>query len=412
MIHSIKIKNFFSIKDEQIISFEVDKNTPESSNYVKALDKRISKINLFVGGNGAGKTNTMRAFSFIHWFITGPRQVFNNKVNFPYMTWFQEGDKNDKMELEIIFSIKETEYTYTIHFLDSQLVKEELKSRSKEKERYISSVLFSKVIVENPTEGDSVKKYKIGGTAIKDNNLEKVAGGGVLQSPFLSIILQLANTFGIPEYQELLSYFQKMSITADLIPIGQMNNMPIVNLFLLKQENSKKLYKEVNDTLREFDIGFDSFEAEIKDNGNGNFEAKNMFEVHDLDGQKLRNPMQFSSNGTRRLLYIIHQILWCKENKVPCIIDEFDVYLHHSILERIIDIVNMEEDLQFIVSSHNHLIMNRLDKYQIFLIEKNKLQTEIYRLDSIRNDNNQKLRNTENFFLNYISGKYGGVNNI
>jgi hypothetical protein len=411
MIHSIKIKNFFSIKEEQNILFEVDKNAPESDSYINILDKRISRINLFVGGNGAGKTNTMRAFCFIHWFITGPRQVLNNKVNLPYMTWFQEDNNNNLMELEITFSIKDIEYTYKIHFLHSQLIKEELISRSKKEKRYITTTLFDKILFEDKKE-TNLRKYKIEGSIIKDNNLEKVANGGILQSSFLSMIPQLANTFGIQEYQNILEYFQKMSITAELLPTGQLNNMPILNLFLLKQDGNKKLYEKVNNMLRSLDLGFDSLIADIKDSGNGNFEAKDLFEVHDLEGKKLKNPMQYSSNGTRRLFYIIHQILWCTENKVPCVIDEFDTYLHHSVLEKIIDIVNAEEDLQLIISSHNHMIMNRLDKYQIFLVEKNNLQTEVYRLDSFIDINNQKLRNTENFFLNYISGKYGAINNI
>ena len=406
MIHSIKIKNFFSIKEEQIISFEVDDNVPDSDIYTKSLDKRISRLNLFVGGNGAGKTNAMRAFSFIHWFITGPRQIINNKVNLPYMTWFQKDDKNDSMELEITFSIKNIEYVYRIHFFHSQLIKEELISRSKKEERYTSTTLFSKVRSKN----DEVQisgKYKIEGSIIKDGNLEKVANGGVFQSAFLSVIQQLANTFGIQEYQDILSYFQKISITTELLPTGQLNNMPIINLFLLKQDNNKNLYEKVKNILRDFDLGFDSFNGDIKDVGNGNFEVKDLLEIHNLEGKIYRNPMNYSSNGTRKLFYIIHQILWSVENRVPCIIDEFDTYLHYSIIEKIIDLVNVEENLQLIISSHNHLIMNKIDKYQLFLVEKNNLQTEVYRLDSIKN-----LRNTDNFFLNYISGKYGAINNI
>lgn len=400
MIHSLKIKNFFSIKKEQNISFEVNQSVPESDYYINSLDKRLSRINLFVGGNGAGKTNVMRAFSFIHWFITGPREVLNNQVKLPYLTWFQEDAENGEMELEITFSFKGIEYTYGIQFLNSKLVKEKLSSRSKKEKNYTSTVLFNKTKKENS------QRYKVEGSAIKDNNLKKVANGGVLQSTFLSIIPQLANTFGIQEYQDLLSYFQKMSITTELLPTGLLNNMPILSMFLLKQD--KKLYKKTNDILKKLDLGFDDFEADIKDVGNGNLEAKDLFETHNIKGTLLKNPMPYASNGTRRLFYIIHHLLWCIENKVPCVIDEFDTYLHFTILEKILDVANVEPDLQLIISSHNHLIMNRLDKYQIFLVEKNDLQTEVYRLDSV----DKKLRNTENFFLNYISGKYGGINNI
>lgn len=66
MIHSIKIKNFFSVKDEQNISFKVNQNQGDNDSYISILDEKISRLNLFVGGNGSGKTNIFRAFAFIH----------------------------------------------------------------------------------------------------------------------------------------------------------------------------------------------------------------------------------------------------------------------------------------------------------------------------------------------------------
>ena len=409
MIHSIKIKNFFSIKDEKTINFTTNENQGDNDSYIKILDQKVSKLNLFVGGNGSGKTNVFRAFAFLQWFITaGQRQIVNNQVILPFSPYFD--NSKDWTELEITFSINNIIYDYKIHFLQSQLMREELSKRELVEKNITKKYLFIKTLakVEELAVNDKVeKKYKIEGDIIKEYNLEKVADGGVLQSVHLSMISQLGDSFGITEFKNILNYFRNIITDVPLYSNGQINNMPFLNLMQLK--NNDKLKKKIENLLSDMDLGFKSFEADIMDRGNGNVDFNNAFEYHN-NGAK--NNILYSSNGTRKLFIMIHQLFHAIENKTPFIVDEFDLFLHNNILEKLIDFILLEEDLQIIISSHQHLIMNRFDKYQIHLVEKANLSTDIYRLDNVQDENGKGLRNTENFFLNYTSGKYGGINNI
>lgn len=309
--------------------------------------------------------------------------------------------------------MKNVIYDYKIHFLQSQLIREELSKRELVEKNITKRVLFTKTLskVEDFVVNDKVeKRYKIEGDIVKEYSLEKVADGGLLQSNHLSMISQLSEGFGIKEFKDILLYFNNMAVDGELFTNGQINNLPFHNLLLLKNNPSFK--SKIENILSDLDLGFKSFEADIIDKGNGSFDFNNAFEYHKSNNKIEKNPIFFASNGTKRLFMRIHQLSHCIENKTPYIIDEFDLFLHNNILEKLLNIILLEEDLQIIISSHQHLIMNRFDKYQIHLVEKNNLETEIYRLDEIQDENGKPLRNTENFFLNYVSGKYGGVNNV
>ena len=58
---------------------------------------------------------------------------------------------------------------------------------------------------------------------------------------------------------------------------------------------------------------------------------------------------------------------------------------------------------QILFSTHNPWFLQYLTKTQIFIVEKEKQQTEIFRLDEIKD-----IRNDENYFLKYIAGEYDG----
>jgi len=54
-------------------------------------------------------------------------------------------------------------------------------------------------------------------------------------------------------------------------------------------------------------------------------------------------------------------------------------------------------------SSHSHLILSKLDKYQIILTEKNKKgESEAWRLDEVAG-----VRADDNYYAKYMAGAYG-----
>ena len=59
-------------------------------------------------------------------------------------------------------------------------------------------------------------------------------------------------------------------------------------------------------------------------------------------------------------------------------------------------------------STHSHLILSKLDKYQIILVEKNQNGvSESWRLDEMSG-----VRADDNYYSKYIAGAYGAVPRI
>ena len=58
---------------------------------------------------------------------------------------------------------------------------------------------------------------------------------------------------------------------------------------------------------------------------------------------------------------------------------------------------------QILFTTHNPWFLQYLTKTQIFIVEKEHQNTEVFRLDDIKS-----VRNDENYFMKYITGEYDG----
>jgi AAA15 family ATPase/GTPase len=123
-------------------------------------------------------------------------------------------------------------------------------------------------------------------------------------------------------------------------------------------------------------------------------------------------PIIYESSGTKQLFVLLKSILSALVNGGAVIIDEFDVNLHPeivlSLFNLFIDPEINSNNAQLLFSTHSHLVLSRLDKYQIVLVEKNENgMSESWRLDEVTG-----VRADDNYFSKYIAGAYGAVPKI
>ena len=120
----------------------------------------------------------------------------------------------------------------------------------------------------------------------------------------------------------------------------------------------------------------------------------------------------FHFTGKENLFNILSDILPILRTGGVLILDEFDANLHPHMLPELIDLFLSEElnqkNAQLIFSTHHHEILNKLDKYQINILEKNRDtgSSKILRLDELG------IRSDDNYYTKYISGAYRGVPNL
>ncbi len=175
----------------------------------------------------------------------------------------------------------------------------------------------------------------------------------------------------------------------------------VAKLFL----EDKKFKNQAIELLHLLDLGLDDIDvSKAKDVSS---ERYNIMGVHLIDNIGFKLPWLLESEGTRRIFNLLDKIILALNDGGLLVLDELDVNLHPDLLVPIIDRFADPEanpkNAQLIFSTHSPLVMNKLDKTQILLVEKNnKNESEIWRLNDM-----EGVRHDDNWYKKYISGVYG-----
>lgn len=130
MIESIKIENFLSFKEEQEISFiasrEKGQNPSESENWYTTIgNTKILKMLIFIGNNGAGKTNALAAIKYLRHIALHKCDNIEEKPNYePFM--LDDDSRNNPSKISMVFFIDDIRYSYQISVSVDSIIEETL----------------------------------------------------------------------------------------------------------------------------------------------------------------------------------------------------------------------------------------------------------------------------------------------
>lgn len=391
MIISLKVNNFYSIKDEQILDLSVNKLAPDNFGYCENAFGKTSKLAMIIGSNASGKTNILRTFTFLQYLIL-------RQDNFPLQNVYKKFfDSEDSSNFEIIFEVSGRRYEYKISLSKDTITSETLRQTKEGAVKTGTATVFTKEL--NVQTGKYIIKSNIKGFP---TDIE------VVQRSDISIF-SIGMILNISLLVELTNYWKNIATN---VPTHGWNfdANGIPDLIVL--DNDKELKNKVEKILRKYDLGLDEISIEKTEIGVNQFSLKSSKEKHIFNGQVYESEMSDASRGTQKLIGYLRLIVPALQKGFPVIIDELDAYLHPRIVNELVSLF-LDEDsnphnAQLIFSSHSHSVMNALDKYQIFIADKNSQGgTELSRLDDFKD-----IRNDENFYTRYISGYYGGVPNV
>ena len=136
MIEYFKVTNFKSYRDETVLSFVASRkeNSPNNDlplSWYKEIDgKRILKLLIAVGLNGAGKTKMINAIGYLKEKATIRPQLPTILPDYqPYLLDAESKEKNT--ELELSYYIDEVNYIYTLSISRDRIEEEELKIKGR-----------------------------------------------------------------------------------------------------------------------------------------------------------------------------------------------------------------------------------------------------------------------------------------
>jgi uncharacterized protein len=79
LLHWVEIANFYSIRDPQVIDLRVAGNAPDDPGRLapiwRGASERAPKVVALFGANASGKSNVLKALSFLTWFAKDSFQL-------------------------------------------------------------------------------------------------------------------------------------------------------------------------------------------------------------------------------------------------------------------------------------------------------------------------------------------------
>jgi AAA15 family ATPase/GTPase len=391
MIRKIKFSNFYSFQKEQEINFLANKK--KTYDYFTAKsEEQITKIAGFVGGNASGKTNVMRLFSFLSYFVC--RNVDKEKYlvkDIAYKTFF---NNEEESHFYIEFDSDGHIFYYDVRIKKNIILQETL----------------------------SVKKIEKNSRAVKIFSRELQNIINLDKKYFKNITID-----SIPKIREdvsFIAFIKKMPYSVDIVDKvyncflnfktninerGELNNYFHQIKTLQTYFQDKDLKEKMEVFIRNFDIGLSGFKIKKEEK-----KDKPFISVRGIHSTNLKNnelDLSYESRGTQSLFFAMANILSALKNNSVIVIDEIEAGFHPEALNKLIGYFideNRDKTAQLIFSSHSLGFMNKLDMHQIFLTEKNnKSESSVVRLNKVKG-----IRPDENFLSKYMTGVYGAFPKI
>lgn len=212
--------------------------------------------------------------------------------------------------------------------------------------------------------------------------------------PYVSF---LAINYDIPEINEVLYWFESCIVQNYAHPMVEHR------ILLSEDENFKQnLLKALHD----MDIDIVDYRYDE--------ETKQLFTQRQIGEQKVELPFQEESEGTRKIIAALPILLMALAQGRLVIIDELDAKLHPKLLRYVIFLFKdkkiNQHGAQLLFTSHDMYTLKntvfRRDEIW-FAAENAKHESEIYSLYEIRNEDNERVKNTAAYDKQYMEGRYG-----
>lgn len=414
MIIDFTIANFRSLRDEQTLSFYVEKSADYLANNIQYPVSGVGVLTsaAIYGPNASGKSNFLRALEAFSWLVTESHSFKEGDAIPAYEPYRLNAEKRKApVSFELEFIVDATRYLYEIQFNKHEILHEKLSFYSVGEKRTVLSRLFER------KEGQSWDDMSFG----------TYFTGGARKIPFFKNRAYLSVAGNSPEAPEFIrkvyQYFAKSMyfIKQDNFQIKSawkkdQNLVNYISSFLTSLDSDISKIHIKTRKVENLDKHFPSGMPEhIKDEIIDDLSYVPMFEhICDDEGTQLFS-LEDESDGIRSLVKSLPLIMQVIKTGRLLIWDELETSLHPHIAELVVDLFNNPEinqkQAQLLFTTHNLALMNsdKMRKDQLWLVEKQEGASQIISLDEFESS---QLKSTSPFAKWYYEGRLGGLPSI
>lgn len=413
MLVDFKVKNFRSIKEEQLLSMVASsqKEFIDTHTFLSTTSKNLSlvKTAAIYGANAAGKSNILKAMEAMQEIVLEGGSRYQRGDELPVKAFLFDKEVNEPTEFEINFIYEEVRYQYGFAATKERIVEEWLIAYPKGRPQNWFARAYNERTKEYKWQfGDKLTgKKQLWQESTRSNAL------------FLSTAVQLNSE----QLKPVFDWFaDKLKITGvvgwnpsftmglcsdteykeNILKFLKMADMDIEDIEIEKEDfDFTKLPKEMPEELKE-DITKDMKGKEI-------IKGAKFFHF-DNYGKKVALDFDDESDGTRKLFSFIGPWINSLENGNVLIIDELHDNFHPLMVKFLIEMFHNKDmntsRAQLIFTTHETSVLNQdtFRRDQIWFCEKQNRATTLYPLTDF-----SPRKGVENLEKGYLSGRYGAL---
>jgi AAA15 family ATPase/GTPase len=411
MLVEFRVKNFRSLRDEQVLSLVAskDKELKDSNTMATGLKAAPSLLRSAVvyGANASGKSNLVKALQYMRSVVVESAAVIQPGQVYSVQPFRLDAESaHEPTEFEVTFILGKVRYQYGFSMNSQRIVSEHL--------LVYKAFKPQSWFVRHFDAGTNADIYEFG-TGLKG---PKAVWEGATRpnALFLSMAVQLNSDALRPVFD----WFANSLVIFN--EHFQLN--PQFSIQLLKQDAGRK---QICDFLTAADISIADVEVSTRptlahsikiDLLTGKREeaaVKNVEEVvkfhHATAAGKAVFDLSDESSGTRNLLFLAGPIMDILRKGLTLVVDELDTSLHPLLMRDLIRRFHQPEintgGAQLIFTTHDTSLLDAYGLFrrdQVWFVEKKADQsTELYGLTDFSPRKNEALER------GYLQGRYGAV---
>lgn len=399
MITRLEIENFYSIQNHQVLDLVVPGNAPKQTDHLMETwvgsQQRIPKIIAIFGANGSGKSNVLRALSFLAWFVEHSFSFPDSSI-LPFEPYINDEYSGRATRLKLWFPAPESSKTQAVQNGEWRMYCYELEisngwaQRVRHEAVHVwPSASSRRTRLFERTEDGAVKASKT-----FDLGPEKAVLQRILKpnASVISTLAQLNHGFS----NELVKLAR--SVRTNILIV---KHNPPDHLVLQKYMEQPELVERLNREISRVDVGIHTFEV------SGSPDGPNVMLRH----EGLNRPMPFhvESHGTQQFIRHFPYLDYVLTGGGVAVIDELDLSMHPVMMSEILrwfrDPERNPHNAQLWMSCQSPSLLEDLQKDEIAFCEKDaKGRTAIFALNDVK-----AVRRDDNFYRKYMGGHYGAL---
>lgn len=401
MIAEFKIKNFYSLKDEQTLSFIPTNDKTSEDVYTENVADgiRLLKIGCIYGSNASGKTNILHALDFFSHFMVDTSQKKGDATGvIPFL--LNNVSNKEKTEFEMTFYLMQERYKLNL-VLDRKIVyKETLQVYTSPQ----PTLLYDRVY---NADTDSTE-IKFGSKAGLLKKKQDAIEGNTISNRSVIAAFGISNV----EKSKLNLVYEMFSnhIAPAMLPTNSLMGFIKRNLRDRKNDKMKKFilhFLKASDfnisdiSIHDEEIKINSdMEAFIRNAPSMSDKEKNeiiqkgiikkdeLYFTHHTTNGDIELDEELESMGTKRYMGLATILYDLLARGVFLPIDEIETSIHYELLSYFIRVflVNSKKHSQLIMTTHdiNLLDENYIRRDTIWFTDKNDCgETQLLRLSSL-----------------------------